>query len=170
MTTTVETPEQEYGRLTTEGGEIQSAARAKGELTPELREALRPIRARLSEITTIPPAGYATPKAVTDLVDFARAHGWLARVQWTPPGWEGEPFLQVQVGRKLSVEEAAECRSDDYLFQLTWHSRGCPPGRVTRFRSGLARTPDRPQWYDAPSVKGIRAVIEQNPAPNHPAA
>lgn len=163
MTTAIETLEQEYERLMTERGKIQSAARVGGGLTPELREALRPLRTRLAEIVAIPPAGYVTPKAVVDLVDFARAHGWLAQVQWTPPGSDSEPSLLVQVGRLLGAEEAAEHRSDTYLYQLTWHSRGCPPGKVRRFGSGLVKTPDQPQWCDAPSVKAIRAVIEQNP-------
>lgn len=169
-TATTETLEQEYDRLMATHGAIRSAARAVGGMNPELRQQLRPIRARLAEIDATPPVGYQTPKAVTDLVDHAKSHGWLAQVQWTPPGQQSEPSLRVQVGRKLTATEAAECRSDTYLYQLTWNSRDCPAGKVKRFGTGLAQTPDQPQWHTAPSMKVIRAVIEQHPAPNLPAA
>lgn len=113
-----------------------------------------------------PPEGYELPSVAAGLVDFAKAHGWATLVRWTydhsdPP----EPFVHVEVGRKLTDDEAKAYRSNLFHYQLTWHSRDCAPGRLRRFGAGLAKTPDNPQWCDAPSVKRIREVIHASPAP-----
>lgn len=110
-----------------------------------------------------PPDGYAVPKIVTDLVEFAESHGWKALVDWTPPGHE-EPFMTVQVGRKVT-EADGERRGPHWLYDLTYHSRGCESGKVKKSRAGLAQTPDDPQWQGAPSLKTIREVIAANPRP-----
>ncbi|MGW0312072.1 hypothetical protein [Streptomyces flavidovirens] len=159
-TVTMETLEQEYTRLTDERAAIKTAARKAGAMTPEGSEALRSIGRRLKEIAAIPPQGYALPKAIEDLVAHAETHGWVSLIQWPAPGDEGKPFVTVQVGRKTTD---AESRGDAWHYQLTWHSRDCAPGKVKRFGSGLAKTPDAPQWHNAPSMKAIRAVIEQHP-------
>ncbi|MFD1832429.1 hypothetical protein ACFSJS_22680 [Streptomyces desertarenae] len=160
-----ETLRQEYERLCDAQAAVESIARRGGEIAPEIRQQYTATAARLREILAVPPDGYTLPRAAADLVAHAAAHGWQTLVQWTPPGWDGEPYVRVQVGRRLTAEEAADHPAGVYLYELTWHSRDCPPGRLRRFGSGLARTPDRPAAHGAPSVRAIRAVIAAHPAP-----
>ncbi|MFE0101226.1 hypothetical protein [Streptomyces sp. NPDC059009] len=116
-------------------------------------------------MTTTPPDGYTTPKIVTNLVAYAEYCGWQALVQWVPAdGTNGGAHVTVQVGRKVT-EEDGNRRGPWWLYKLTWHSRGCEPGKVRKFGTGLAQTPDKPQWHDAPAVWKIRQVIYENPAP-----
>lgn len=144
-TAIVETLEQEYNRLASE----------------RTSEAVRRVR----EIVAIPPQGYQLPKSAADLIAHAEAHGWMSLVQWTPPGYEGEPFVTVQVGRRLVEGEMPDARGSKWIYKLTWHSRDCAAGKVRLFGCGHSVTPDHPAGTDAPSVKSIRATIEQHPAP-----
>lgn len=114
-----------------------------------------------------PPTGYTLPAIAVNLISHATAHGWLTGVQWQTSSSD-EPYVTVHVGRKLVAGELDYHRGDNWYYQLTWHSRDCAPGRVRLFRAGLARTPLHPQWHDAPSVKGVRTVIETHPAPAKP--
>ncbi|MFK8850437.1 hypothetical protein [Streptomyces sp. Ac-502] len=54
-----------------------------------------------------------------------------------------------------------------WLYELTYHSRGCPVGKVKRFGAGRGLTPDKApgEHPPAPSLKAIRAVISAHPAP-----
>lgn len=165
MSTATETLEQEYDRLLGERGELGARLRKSEGGPTEDREQLRRVARRIREIVAIPPAGYELPKLAVDLVAHAEAHGWLSLVEWTPPDYEGEPYVSVQVGRQLAEGELPDEPGRKWIYQLTWHSRDCAPGKVRRFRAGLARTPDRPMPHDGPSVKAIRAVIEQHPKP-----
>lgn len=54
------------------------------------------------------------------------------------------------------------------LHRLSWHSRGCPPGRL-RLYGVTATTPDHPTWHDGPSLRAIREVITAHPATPTPA-
>jgi hypothetical protein len=164
-TVTTETLAQEYTRLADEQAELQAAARREQPLTLEMRERYAKVTRRLREIGTLPPAGYELPKLASDLVAHAEAHGWMALVQWTPPDYEGEPSVTVQVGRILAEGEMPDARGDRWIYKRTWHSRGCPPGQVRLFGRGHAVTPDNPGGAEAPSVKVIRAVITQHPKP-----
>ncbi|MBT2412699.1 hypothetical protein J7I94_19395 [Streptomyces sp. ISL-12] len=132
------------------------------ERTAEQREEIRTLNADLTELLSTPPAGYAVPKAVSDLLSFAEAHGWRTSALWTAPGYEGEPFLNVQVGRLVPVNERGNYRGDRWMYSLTWHSRDCAPGKVRRFGQGTAVTPDNPATRGAPSVNAIREVIAEN--------
>ncbi|MEW1547546.1 hypothetical protein [Streptomyces tsukubensis] len=115
---------------------------------------------RLREILAVPPAGYALPSAAEALTACALANGWITLVQWTPPGWEDEPSVRVHLARKAPPNRDSGLV---WYYRLTWHSRGCQPGRVRLFGRGLAQTPDRPGEHDAPSLRALRAVIDQNP-------
>lgn len=132
--------------------------------TDESRARLAEVTDRIKQIVAVPPAGYSMPKAAADLLAHAEANGWETLHQWTQPSYTGEPYLSVQLRRNLTAVERADTRGDCWKYKLTWHSRGCTPGRVRLFGSGLAATPDSPAWHDAPSVKGIRAVITAHPA------
>ncbi|MCX4912885.1 hypothetical protein [Streptomyces sp. NBC_00687] len=158
--------ESEWCRLVDEKHEIMAAARKAGDATPEQKQRHREIQRRLAEIVAIPPDGYALPKIVADLMEFARERGWKTLVQWTAPGYDDDPFVTVEVGRKLTEQEAKVYRSDTFHFRLTWHSRDCEPGKVKKFGSGTAQTPDHPQWRDGPSVRKIREIIHAHPAPD----
>lgn len=120
-------------------------------------------KSSMEEVLSTPPEGYSVPKAVTDLLTHAKAHGWLTAARWTSPTYEGEPFLTVQVGRLVTDEERDDYRGDRWLFSLTWHSRDCAPGKVKRFGQGTAVTPDHPSTHYAPSVKAIRETIATHP-------
>lgn len=162
-TAPTETREQEYDRLTTELADIRTAAR-RGTAKADIRRRHTAIQARLRQILATPPNGYTLPTTAAKLVEHAEAHGWRTSVQWTPPGYNNAPFVVVQVGRRLTEAEAAEYRSDKWVFSLTWHSRDCAPGKLRLFGSGLAYTPDHPAAHDAPSIKAVRAVITAHPA------
>lgn len=165
MVTTLETPAQEYTRLTNERGELAAALRKAGDTSPESRAQLAAVDRRLHELVAAPPSGYALPKTAVYLVAHAQVHGWLTLVQWTPPDYTGEPFVSVQVGRLLRAGEQSDARGDRWTYNLTWHARGCAPGRVRLFGRRLAATPEQPWLHDGPSVKAICAVIAQHPAP-----
>ncbi|MFI8942688.1 hypothetical protein [Streptomyces syringium] len=111
------------------------------------------------------PDGYSLPEAATALIAHARAYGWLAKAYWTPGDATSSPFVSVEVGRRLTEAEREQHRGPHWLYRLTWHSRGCPPGRLRRFGSGLAATPDSPAPHPAPSVQRIREIITAHPAP-----
>jgi len=164
MTTATETIAEEYGRLCDEDAELSAAVRKAGAATPEQVQRQRELRVRLRELHAIPPEGYELPKLAADLVAHAEAHGWVSLVEWTSPDYDGEPFVTVQVGRKLQAGEMSDARGDKWIYKATWHSRGCAPGKVRLFRGTSAVTPEHPMYGDGPSIKAIRAVIEQHPA------
>lgn len=155
-----ETVRAEYERLNSEHRSLLRLDNPTAEQT--VRRDI--VRARLLEIVAAPPAGYSTPPAALRLVEHARAHGWEVVAQWNPPGSDVEPQHHVEVGRVMRPGEVPDARGDSWRFRLTWHSRGCPPGRVRLFGRGCAITPTRPVWADAPSLKAIHAVICAHPA------
>lgn len=164
-TTTTETPAAEFQRLSYERYELIKQISTPGGGTPQARERMRAVARRMAEITATPPEGYALPKAASDLVAYAEAHGWRALVQWTAPGYPGEPYVTVQVGRLVTEADGYVGTGDQWVYKRTWHSRGCAPGKVRLFGQGIASTPGHPAHHDAPSVKGIKAVISAYPAP-----
>lgn len=162
-TTATETPAAEFERLSYERYELIKQVGAPCGDTPEVRERMRAVARRMCEITAVPPDGYTLPKAAADLVAHAEAHGWRALVQWTAPGYPGEPYVGVQVGRRATGADGYVGPGTSWKYSLTWHSRGCAPGKVRLFGRVLAETPDRPATHDGPSVKGIRDVIAEHP-------
>ncbi|MFG3429349.1 hypothetical protein [Streptomyces californicus] len=117
----------------------------------ELAQAQR----RLAAIT---PDGWELPKAVQELLAHAERHGWHSARGWTARGAD-EMLLKVVIGR-ATLPSDGPSRGTQWRFELTW---SCVPGSARRVRAGLARTPDRPQWHDAPSVRKIRALISDHP-------
>lgn len=164
MTTATESLAVEFEHLSYEQYELSKTARA-GQPDPETRERLRAVSRRLREIAATPPDGYALPKAAADLIAHAEENGWLTMVQWTPPGYSDEPYVRVQVGRKVQDGELSDARGNHWKYSVTWHSRGCVIGKVRLFGRVLAETPDRPAVHDGPSVEGVREVIAAHPAP-----
>lgn len=164
MTTATETIAGEYARLCSEDAELSAAVRKVGTASPEQVQRQREIRTRMRELHAAPPQGYALPKLAADLVAHAEAHGWATLVQWTALGYDGDPFVAVQVGRLVAEADGYLGLGDRWTYKLTWHSRDCDPGKVRLFGSGTAVTPANPGGHYAPSIKAIRAVIEQHPA------
>ncbi|MFD9442100.1 hypothetical protein [Streptomyces sp. NPDC060001] len=158
----VETSEAESERLAYDMARLRRIH--PSERTEAQREELRVANARLVELCSVPPEGYSTPKAAADLMAFAESHGWRTSAVWTALGYEGEPFLTVQVGHLVGDESREQYRGDRWVYSLTWHSRDCAPGKTRRFGQGTAQTPDKPATHGAPSVKAIRDVIAANPA------
>lgn len=121
------------------------------------------------------PTGYSVPRLAADLMAHATSQGWVSKALWTHGPGVSEPFLRVQVGRLLLASEAlpvdavdpyATVRGDRWVYSVTWHSRGCAPGKLQLFRRALASTPWVPAMHDGPSVKGIREVIARHPGPD----
>jgi hypothetical protein len=156
-----ETDVQRYDRLSDEMYTLRRIH--PDERTQEQRDRLHVVAKELTDLLSIPPAGYSVPKAAADLMEHAKAHGWAALAQWTALGYDGEPFLRVRVGRRVTSEERKDYRGDCWVYELTWHSRDCAPGKVRRFGQGTAVTPDNPAMGSAPSVKAIREVIAAHP-------
>lgn len=166
--TTTETPAQQYERLHDEHYHLRRIHPT--DRTPADYTAMSRLADQLAAILTVPPAGYTLPSAAQRLIDHATAHAWQGIAQWYPPPGQdddAEPQLRIIVGRYLTTEEqAAEYhRSNKWQYTLTWHSRGCAPGRLALFGQGLAVTPDDPAVGCAPSVTAITAVITAHPGP-----
>ncbi len=121
------------------------------------------VRRELQAIRATPPDGYTLPAAAAGLLAHAHAHGWLGDASWS--GSSREPFVHVRVGRQLTPAEQEHNLGPHWLYELTWHSRGCTPGKVRLFGQGTAQTPGAPAAHSAPSVKQIREVIAAHPAP-----
>ncbi|MFK4187263.1 hypothetical protein ACI2L4_25115 [Streptomyces sparsogenes] len=155
-----ETAVERYNRLY---DELQTLRRIEpAQRTKEHSDRYKAVSAELLAILAIAPEGYTLPKAAADLIAHAEAHGWKTMVQWTHPGWEEEKYVMVRVGREVDEAEREQFRGDGWFYKLTWHSRGCAPGRLRLFGSGLAETPDNPATHDAPSVRRIRAIITEH--------
>jgi hypothetical protein len=106
-------------------------------------------------------AAPAVPTAARDLVELARAAGWLTLVQWCEAA-DGSPYLSVQLG----------LREPRHHYQLSWHSFGQlgatdPAGDVSGVRlrlfTRIGSTGGRGQ--DLPSLKALRHVIDQHRQP-----
>jgi hypothetical protein len=111
---------------------------------------------RLAEIDATPPDGYSLPAAAQKLVDCATAHGWRHSIRWTYPGYEGDPFVRVLIGRVGDD-------TGNWEIQYTWHSRGCDVGKVRLFGHGLMTSPGHQVSYSAPSLTAARKLIVDNP-------
>ena len=156
-----ETDVERYDRL---ADEFRTLRRIHpDERTGAQRDRLRAVAKELAELLSIPPAGYSVPKAAADLMSYAQSHGWSTEALWTALGYDGEPYLTVRVGRLLTGEERDGHRGDRWVYELTWQSRDCAPGKVRRFGQGTAVTPDQPATHGCPSLKAIRAVIAEHP-------
>jgi len=116
---------------------------------------------RLAEIDATPPDGYSLPAAARKLVDCATAHGWRHLIRWTHPGYEGTPFVKIQVGR-LGDE------TGNWTMTYTWHARDCVPGKVRLFGHGLMPSPGHRVSYAAPSLTAVRKLIVDNPVTEEP--
>lgn len=114
------------------------------------------LRQAQQKLAKYAPDGYTVPQIVADLVAHAVTHGWKTLLQWSEEK-DGAALLDIQIGRK--ADEGS--RGPHWLYKLAW---ACEPGASRRSGSGLAQTPDCPQWHDAPSAKKIWEVIAANPA------
>lgn len=167
--TGTETVAAEYDRLCTEGHRLAAQATR----TPEDRARAVQISARLRAIRATPPPGYTLPSMATALIAHATAHGWQTLAQWTPAagldeGGRQEPFVTVQVGRRLTADELAAraekfFQGPHWLYSATWWSRGLPHGRL-RLHRVSAETPDAPACHEV-SLRTAREAITAHPAP-----
>ncbi|WP_329113878.1 hypothetical protein [Streptomyces sp. NBC_01465] len=109
------------------------------------------------------PDGYEVPKIVADLITYAESRGWEHRVDWTQPKREA-PLLTVQVGRRM-VKKDGRRYGTFWLYKITYHTEGDPPGTVRKRHTGLCVTPDEPEWHEAPPLWSIRETIYTHPTP-----
>ncbi|MFF9436360.1 hypothetical protein ACF1BP_21780 [Streptomyces sp. NPDC014735] len=112
------------------------------------------------KLAAITPPGWELPKTVRDLLEHAEDHGWRSAVAWTPHGAD-EMRLSIVIGRDTSPSDEP-ARGTQWRYKLTW---SCVPGSARRAGAGIARTPSRPSWHDAPSVRQIRELIQAHPFP-----
>jgi len=103
-------------------------------------EELAQLRAKLSTYT---PEGFSMPPAAEELLSTAAAHGWKNVRSWSSE--EDTAQLRIKIGNGA------------WTFELSWavDKRG-----ARMVRRGLARSPGR-NWYDAPSLKAIKKIIEE---------
>lgn len=121
-------------------------------LTPAEKHARDATQGRLEAgITDTAPSGYAMPKPVAELFALAEASGWTVRQAWGPrdDGFD----MQVRVSRP--ADDGAKWQYDLSYFVA--------PGVARKTPFGLSVTPSRRRQHDTPSIKAIRAVIEQHP-------
>lgn len=97
----------------------------------------------------------AAPRAARELWRVAILAGWFAMIRRldNPKG----RYVTVHVGRRCA-DPQREGRS--WLYRYTWHTHTDGEGRL---RTRLARTPDRPENHDGPSLREVHDQIEQNP-------
>jgi hypothetical protein len=165
VVTAAESPAQGFFRLLCERADLLAANRKAGTADPDRSARFAAVQQRLRELVGTAPEGYALPAQAASLIAHAQAHGWTTLVQWTAPGYEGEPFVTIQVRRTLAADEQPDARGDGWTYQFTWHSRGCPPGRLRLFGRHLATTPDQPWTHHTPSLKAVRDIISHHPPP-----
>ncbi|MEV0220815.1 hypothetical protein [Streptomyces sp. NPDC050704] len=123
-------------------------------LTPAEKRVRDTTQHRLeSGITDTAPAGYVPPKPIAELFALADANGWTAQQAWAP---RDEGFVM-----NIRVSRAAD-HGAKWQYNLSYF---VAPGVARRTQFGLSVTPDRRAQHDTPSIKAIRAVIEQHPAP-----
>lgn len=152
----------EYEQISIEHATLHRLGAAR---TPLQQQRYEHLGRRLREILATPPHGYSLPPAAATLVDHARAAGWRAEVCWVPADGLTEVHVRIQVGRRIQPGELDDPPGPMWLYELTWHSRGCPPGRVRRFGRILARTPEQPAVHEVGSVRAVEEAIGRYPAP-----
>lgn len=135
---------REYRRLKWNENVFRQDANAWKDACQKRDAEITSLKIRLARYT---PDGYKFPVAAVDLLEFAKSHGWK-----TDHAWDVRDHYGMQ-DAMLNIVIA----SGEWVFQLSWI---CDPGGTGRmFRSGLARSPGR-DWYDAPSLKKIKEIIE----------
>lgn len=98
---------------------------------------------------------HVMPKAAAELHELAIKHDWASAHQFGEDSG-GSPFLTLELGRKVGEGKRAV-----YHYRITWHTRNTGTYRLF---SKICRTPASPGWHDAPSLRAIRATIEEHGA------
>jgi hypothetical protein len=134
---------------------LAEAERGRNRVEQYTREAdlrIEKLERRLAEFA---PDGYSIPGSANVTIQFAESCGWQTARSWVerPDGFNDYLFT-VLIGRSGPTEEPG-LRWD---YKLSW---SCTPDSG-RLLSGLCRTPEHPQWRDAPSLSEIRRVISAN--------
>lgn len=111
------------------------------------------------------------PTTASDLIKFARMHGWKTKVQVSPKyteagrNAEGDKLVRTEVkivlfiGRELgSTINQRESRG--YLYRLVWDTSRTG---VFDLVSWNRRTSANPAWVELGSIAEIRPIIARNP-------
>jgi hypothetical protein len=120
----------------------------------------RKLQRAAQKLAAVTPDGWEVPAAVASLVKHAKENGWRTALAWAPDG--DFMLLSVAIGRAVTEADGLS-RGTRWKYDLRW---SCSQGSASRTRAGLAQTPEHPQWHDAPSLKKIREVIAEHPAPS----
>jgi hypothetical protein len=111
------------------------------------------------------------PTTASDLIKFARLHGWKTKVTIAPKyteagrNAEGDKLIRTEVKIVLLIgREPGETKnrrqSRGYLYRLVWDTSRTG---VFDLVSWYRRTTANPQWVEIGSISEIRPIIAQNP-------
>lgn len=111
------------------------------------------------------------PETATDLIRWARRHGWGTRVEITPKyieagfNAEGDKLIRVEVKIVLLIgREAGRTiqgrESKAYQYRLMWDTA---TNGIFELCSWHRRTSTEPGWHEVGSIAEIRPIIARNP-------
>lgn len=113
---------------------------------------IKKLERRLAEFT---PNGYSVPGSANAMITFAESCGWQTARSWMERKEGFNDYLFTALIGRTGPTNKPELRWD---FKLSW---SCTPNSG-RLVSGISRTPEHPQWRDAPPLSEIRRVISTN--------
>lgn len=106
------------------------------------------------------------PSTASDLIVFARKHGWGTRVTIEPKyieagrNAEGDKIVRTEVKIVLLIGREPSVTTKGYLYRLAWDT--CKNG-IFDLVSWHRRTTSDPQWSEIGSIAEIRPIIARNP-------
>lgn len=111
------------------------------------------------------------PTTASDLIKFARLHGWKTNVKVSPKyteagrNAEGDKLIRTEVKIVLLIGRESgpttnRRESRGYLYRLVWDTSRTG---VFDLVSWWRRTTANPQWVELGSVAEIRPIIARNP-------
>lgn len=111
------------------------------------------------------------PTTASDLIKFARMHGWKTSVRVTPKyteagrNAEGDKLIRTEVKIVLLIGRDAGLttnrrESKGFLYRLVWDTSRTG---VFDLVSWWRRTTANPEWVEVGSIAEIRPIIARNP-------
>jgi hypothetical protein len=140
---------------------LEEAQRGRDEALLRARRAERLVEEMKLKLSEFTPDGYSVPGGASILIQLAESSGWQTARAWRDRSDSfGDHLFTVLINRTGPAGEPEL----SWEYKLSW---SCTP-TSGRFSSGTARTPDNPQWRDAPSLANIRRTIAENPVEGAP--
>ena len=108
--------------------------------------------ALVRELAAYAPDGFTLSVRAVELLDLAKEAGWETVVVWERDMEPGDDSTGVTVAVRHGLT----------VYRLRWDCTRGGGSRLTR--AGLARTTERREWHDAPSLREITRTIRNNPS------